>query len=74
MNLQEMMKQAQEMQARLQKQIAEMRMEASAGGGMVTVWAEPGRRDKAEKALQEAGFKAVRFRLDLRGLEVENLS
>jgi len=28
----------------------------------------------AEKALQEAGFKAVRFRLDLRGLEVENLS
>jgi len=44
------------------------------GGGMVTVWAEPGRRDKAEKALQEAGFKAVRFRLDLRGLEVENVS
>ena len=43
------------------------------GGGMVTVWAVPGRRAGAEKALQEAGFKAVRFRLDLRGLEVENV-
>jgi hypothetical protein len=31
------MKQAQEMQQRLQKQMAEMRMEATAGGGMVTV-------------------------------------
>jgi nucleoid-associated protein EbfC len=37
MNLQAMMKQAQEMQDRLQKQMAEMRVEASAGGGMVTV-------------------------------------
>lgn len=43
------------------------------GGGMVTVWALPGRREKAEQALQQAGFKAVRFRLDLRGLEVENI-
>jgi nucleoid-associated protein EbfC len=32
-----MMKQAQEMQARLQKQMGEMRIEATAGGGMVTV-------------------------------------
>ena len=37
MNLQNMMKQAQQMQERLQKQMAEMRVEASAGGGMVTV-------------------------------------
>jgi DNA-binding YbaB/EbfC family protein len=37
MNLQSMMKQAQEMQARLQKQMSEMRVEATAGGGMVTV-------------------------------------
>ena len=44
------------------------------GGGMVTVWALPGRREKVEAALQQAGFKAIRFRLDLRGLEVENLS
>ena len=32
-----MMKQAQQMQERLQKQMAELRVEASAGGGMVTV-------------------------------------
>jgi len=32
-----MMKQAQEMQARLQKQMGELRVEATAGGGMVTV-------------------------------------
>jgi DNA-binding YbaB/EbfC family protein len=37
MNIQSMMKQAQEMQERLQKQMAEMRVEATAGGGMVTV-------------------------------------
>jgi len=37
MNIQQMMKQAQQMQERLQKQMADMRIEASAGGGMVTV-------------------------------------
>ena len=37
MNIQPMMKQAQEMQERLQKQMAELRVEATAGGGMVTV-------------------------------------
>lgn len=37
MNIQDMMKQAQQMQERLQKQMAEMRVEATAGGGMVTV-------------------------------------
>jgi DNA-binding YbaB/EbfC family protein len=37
MNIQKMMQQAQQMQERLQKQMAEMRIEASAGGGMVTV-------------------------------------
>ena len=31
------MKQAQQMQEKLQKQMAEMRIEATAGGGMVTV-------------------------------------
>jgi DNA-binding YbaB/EbfC family protein len=36
-NIQQMMKQAQQMQDRLQKQMAEMRIEASSGGGMVTV-------------------------------------
>jgi hypothetical protein len=37
MNVQKMMQQAQQMQERLQKQMAEMRVEATAGGGMVTV-------------------------------------
>ena len=37
MNINQMMKQAQQMQERLQQQMAEMRVEASAGGGMVTV-------------------------------------
>ena len=37
MNIQSMMKQAQQMQERLQKQMAEMKVEATAGGGMVTV-------------------------------------
>jgi DNA-binding YbaB/EbfC family protein len=32
-----MMKQAQQMQEKMQKQMAEMRVEATAGGGMVTV-------------------------------------
>ena len=37
MNIQQMMKQAQQMQERLAKQMAETRVEATAGGGMVTV-------------------------------------
>ncbi len=37
MNIQQMMKQAQEMQQVLQKQMAELRVEATAGGGMVRV-------------------------------------
>jgi DNA-binding YbaB/EbfC family protein len=37
MNINSMMQKAQEMQQRLQKQMAEMRVEATAGGGMVTV-------------------------------------
>jgi nucleoid-associated protein EbfC len=37
MNIQQMMKQAQQMQERLQKQMADMKIEGTAGGGMVTV-------------------------------------
>jgi DNA-binding YbaB/EbfC family protein len=37
MNIQQMMKQAQEMQTRLQKQMADLKVEGNAGGGMVTV-------------------------------------
>jgi DNA-binding YbaB/EbfC family protein len=37
MDVRQMMKQAQQMQERLQKQMSELRVEATAGGGMVTV-------------------------------------
>jgi len=37
MDIQSMMKQAQQMQERLQQQMAETHVEATAGGGMVTV-------------------------------------
>lgn len=37
MNIQSMMKQAQEMQERLKSQMESLRVEATAGGGMVTV-------------------------------------
>lgn len=36
-DIQKMVKQAQEMQERMQKEMAEMRVEGSSGGGMVTV-------------------------------------
>jgi DNA-binding YbaB/EbfC family protein len=36
-NIPQLMKQAQQMQERLQKQMAELRVEATAGGGMVSV-------------------------------------
>jgi nucleoid-associated protein EbfC len=36
-NIQEMMKQAQQMQERLQQQMSQLRVEGNAGGGMVTV-------------------------------------
>ena len=36
-NMQAMMQQAQKMQAKMQEEIAQIRVEASAGGGMVTV-------------------------------------
>ena len=37
MNVQSMMKQAQEMQERLKKQMSDLRVEATAGGGMIKV-------------------------------------
>ena len=37
MNIQAMMQQARQMQEQLQKQMADLRVEATAGGGMVTV-------------------------------------
>jgi DNA-binding YbaB/EbfC family protein len=37
MNIQQMMKQAQQMQDKMQKEMEELRVEASSGGGVVTV-------------------------------------
>jgi len=37
MDINKMMQQAQQMQERMQKQMADLRIEATAGGGMVTV-------------------------------------
>jgi DNA-binding YbaB/EbfC family protein len=37
MNIQKMMRQAREMQERMQRELAELEVEASAGGGMVSV-------------------------------------
>ena len=37
MNIQQMMKQAQQMQERMQREMAELKVEGNAGGGMVTV-------------------------------------
>ena len=44
MNIQEMMKQAQQMQERLQQQMQELRVEGNAGGGMVTVIVNGGKQ------------------------------
>jgi DNA-binding YbaB/EbfC family protein len=49
MNIQNMMKQAQEMQARLQEQMTAMRVEGTAGGGMVTVTVSGDKRLHAVK-------------------------
>jgi len=37
LNIQQMMKQAQQMQEKLQRQMVDMRVDATAGGGMVSV-------------------------------------
>jgi len=44
MNILSMMQQAKEMQERLQKQMADLRVEATAGGGMVTVVVDGGKQ------------------------------
>jgi D-glycero-alpha-D-manno-heptose-7-phosphate kinase len=48
------------------------------GGGIVAVWAPPGARGPGEReavatALKEAGFRTFPARVDLRGLEVEEI-
>lgn len=57
-NMQGMMKQAQAMQERLQMDIAAIRVEASAGGGMVTVKMDGQKRCLEVKIDQEAAGDA----------------
>ena len=57
MNIQKMMQQAQQMQARMQKQMEEMRVEATAGGGMVTVVMNGGKQVQSIKIDPEAVSK-----------------
>ena len=57
MNIQNMMKQAQQMQERLQKQMAELRIEATAGGGMVTVVVNGGKQLQSIKIDPEVVIK-----------------
>jgi nucleoid-associated protein EbfC len=57
MNIQQMMKQAQQMQDRMQKQMAEMRIEATSGGGMVTVVIDGGKQVHSIKIDPEAVSK-----------------
>jgi nucleoid-associated protein EbfC len=54
-----MMKQAQQMQEKLQKQMAEMRVEATAGGGMVTVVVNGAKQVLSLKMLQDLILAAV---------------
>ena len=44
MNIQDMMKQAQQMQERLQREMTALRIEGNAGGGMVTVLVNGGKQ------------------------------
>ena len=57
MNIQNMMKQAQQMQERMQKQMAEMRVEATAGGGMITVVMDGSKQVQSIKIDPEAVSK-----------------
>jgi len=59
MNIQQMMKQAQQMQERMQKQMAEMKLEATAGGGMVTVTMNGAKQVLALKIDPEAVSKTT---------------
>jgi DNA-binding YbaB/EbfC family protein len=57
MNIQQMMKQAQQMQERLQKQMAELRVEGNSGGGMVSVVMNGAKQIQALKIDPEAVSK-----------------
>ena len=48
-NMQQMMRQAQQMQEKLQQEIAQIKVEATAGGGMVTVVVNGGKQIQSLK-------------------------
>jgi nucleoid-associated protein EbfC len=54
MNIKQLMKQAQQMQEQMQRQMAELRVEGSAGGGMVTVEMSGGKEVLSVKIEKEA--------------------
>ena len=64
-NIQEMMKQAQQMQERLQKEMTELRVEGNAGGGMVTVAGQ--RRQAGAVDHDRSGGRLERRRRDAAG-------
>lgn len=57
MNVQQMMKQAAQMQERMQKQMEDLRIEATSGGGMVTVVMNGAKQVQALKIDPEAVTK-----------------
>ncbi|MBL8231701.1 MAG: YbaB/EbfC family nucleoid-associated protein [Bryobacterales bacterium] len=57
-NMQAMMKQAQQMQARLQEEIAKVRVEGTAGGGMVVITMDGQKHVTGVKIDQEAAGDA----------------
>ena len=54
-----MMKQAQQMQERLQKQMADLRVEATAGGGMVTVVVNGNKQIRASRSIPKSSRKTT---------------
>lgn len=57
MDMRQMMKQAQQMQERLKRQMDELRVEASSGGGMVTVVVNGNKQIQSLKIDQEVVSK-----------------
>src|SRR3954467_7913684 len=73
MNPQQLIKQAQQMQERMQKQMAEMKVEGNAGGGMVTVTMNGAKQVLSLKIDPEAVTKDdVEMRQDLIGAAIND--
>jgi hypothetical protein len=64
-NMQAMMKQAEQMQKKLQEEIAQIRVEASAGGGMVTVKMDGKKNVTGVKIDPEVAGRPMRIKIAL---------